>query len=200
MLDLGAGGQQQAEYTTTVSRFARRTLKSPKYAGLLYRIAQHSKPYTTVELGTSLGITSAYLSKATTGKLHTLEGAPEVAQQAQQVFQNLGISNIHIHQGNFDDTLPGILEQLKQVDLLYIDGNHRLEPTLRYMDWAKPYLHEHSVVILDDIHWSAEMEQAWAQVKQRPEVSITVDLFFIGLVFLQKRAQAPGFPFTLLKN
>ena len=43
-----------------------------------------------------------------------------------------------------------------------------------------------SIIILDDIHWSKEMEGAWEYVQQHPQVTTTIDLFFIGIVFLRK--------------
>ena len=43
-----------------------------------------------------------------------------------------------------------------------------------------------TILIFDDIHWSAEMEKAWAEIKANPSVTLTIDLFFIGLVFVRK--------------
>ncbi len=39
---------------------------------------------------------------------------------------------------------------------------------------------------MDDIHWSEEMEHAWQQVLQYNDVSLTVDLFQVGVVFFDK--------------
>src|SRR5262249_27487483 len=94
--------------------------------------------------------------------------------------------NIQVITGNFDDTLTGMLQQLPMVDLAFLDGNHRLEPTLRYFEQVVSKVHEASVIILDDIHWSEEMEQAWKKIQQHPAVTCTIDLFFIGLVFFKE--------------
>jgi predicted O-methyltransferase YrrM len=75
---------------------------------------------------------------------------------------------------------------MAQIDMAYIDGNHRLEPTLRYFNQMYPNLHADSVVVFDDIHWSAEMEDAWAAIKKDERVTLTIDLFFIGLAFFKK--------------
>jgi hypothetical protein len=42
------------------------------------------------------------------------------------------------------------------------------------------------MVVFDDIHWSSEMEQAWSQIIADPRVTMSIDLFFIGLVFFRK--------------
>ena len=116
----------------------------------------------------------------------TMEGSPEIAQQAHRHFQHIGLHNIEQVVGDFDDTLADVLKKNESLDFVFIDGNHRYEPTLRYFDMMKPYLQEHSVLIFDDIHWSKVMEQAWAAIKKDETVTLTVDLFFIGLVFFRK--------------
>ena len=116
-------------------------------------------------------------------KVITAEGSRAIAAQAKKNFQYLQLSTIQQVTGNFDDTLPGILAALPQLDLAFIDGNHRYEPTVRYFNQLLPRLNDASLVIFDDIHWSAEMEKAWEEVKENPAVTLSIDLFFIGLVF-----------------
>ena len=72
------------------------------------------------------------------------------------------------------------------LDLVFFDGNHRYEPTIRYYRQLLPAVHEHTVLIFDDIHWSKEMEQAWDKIIKDPAVMLSIDLFFIGLVFFRK--------------
>jgi predicted O-methyltransferase YrrM len=140
-----------------------------------------------LELGTSLGITSAYLASAKDdSKLVTMEGSKEIAAIAQSNFEKLNVKNVSIITGNFDDQLPAFLNRQDKLDFVFIDGNHRLEPTLRYFEMLLPKTREGSILIFDDIHWSEEMEMAWKQIQHHPQVTVTVDLFFIGLVFFRK--------------
>ncbi|MFY8024775.1 MAG: O-methyltransferase [Sediminibacterium sp.] len=185
--DFGAGSRLNATSSRTISSIAKSALKPKKFGQLLFRLVNHFAPTTILELGTSLGITTSYLAAANhRARVITMEGAPEIAQQAQRHFQHIGLQNIEQVVGNFDDTLADVLKKNESLDFVFIDGNHRYEPTLRYFDMMKPYLHEHSVLIFDDIHWSKEMEQAWAAIKKDETVTLTVDLFFIGLVFFRK--------------
>jgi predicted O-methyltransferase YrrM len=153
-------------------------------AQLLFRIVNCYQPQTILELGTSLGISTAYMAMANPqARMITAEGSAAIAAQAKRNFQSLQCNNIKQVTGNFDDTLPGILAANPQPDLAFIDGNHRYEPTVRYFNQLLPHLHTNSILIFDDIHWSKEMEQAWEAVKENQSVMLSIDLFFIGLVF-----------------
>lgn len=178
--DYGAG----AHRSSTVKEITRRTSKSPHLAKLLFRLCNYFQPASVVELGTSMGISTAYLAAGhLPARVYSLEGAPEVANIAQQNLNRLHLRNVELITGNFDEQLQPLLKQLNKVDLVYIDGNHRFEPTVRYFEQLLPHIHEKSVLIFDDIHWSSEMEAAWSAIKTVPSVRCTVDLFFIGLVF-----------------
>jgi predicted O-methyltransferase YrrM len=75
---------------------------------------------------------------------------------------------------------------LGQIDFVFIDGNHRLEPTLRYFEMLLKHATPNTILVFDDIHWSQEMELAWKSIQENSSVTCTVDLFFLGLVFLRK--------------
>jgi predicted O-methyltransferase YrrM len=187
-VDFGAGsGSSKAGGTERpLSAIARTALKPSKFGQLFYRLAKYYCPSTILELGTSLGVTTAYLAKGNPdAQVVTMEGAPAIAALARQHFRQLEIQNIQVVEGNFDQTLTGVLQPLKRLDLAYVDGNHRLEPTLRYYMQMKPWIHADSILIFDDIHWSPDMEQAWETLKRDPMVRCSVDLFYIGILFFR---------------
>ncbi len=185
--DFGAGSRIFDGNIRKVKDIANTSLKPKKYAQLLFRIAQYYKPEYILELGTSLGITTAYLAKGNPkAKILTMEGCPEIAGVAQKNFELLELSNIEILIGNFDDTLPKLLASNPKFSLVFIDGNHRYEPTLRYLSLLLPYLDNDAFLIFDDIHWSEEMEKAWHDIQQHTEITMTVDLYEIGLAFIRK--------------
>lgn len=184
--DFGAGSRMQLKTKRKISDIARSSLKPRKYSQLIFRMVHYYKPQTILELGTSLGITTSYLSFANPeARIITMEGAPEVAAVANKNFKKLNLSNIQIVVGNFDDTLPSAISSLSSAGFTFIDGNHRKQPTLNYFNRLIPKSSSSTILIFDDIHWSIEMEEAWEEIKQHPSVTLTIDLFFIGLVFFR---------------
>jgi predicted O-methyltransferase YrrM len=119
-----------------------------------------------------------------------MEGSAAVAAIARNHFNYIGLNNIEQVIGNFDETLAPTLWKLDRLDFIFIDGNHRYEPTMRYFEQVLEKCHENTLIIFDDIHWSAEMERAWEQVKVHTSVTLTIDLFFVGLVFFRKEQKA----------
>lgn len=183
--DFGAGSTILKSNTRVVKKIAASSLKSSKFAKLLYRIVQYYQPAIVLELGTSLGITSAYLASANkAGKIYTCEGSAAIAAIAKNTFSNVQINNIEIVQGDFAKTLQPLLLNINTVNVGFIDGNHRKEPTLQYFYQLLKHSTAATILIFDDIHWSEEMEAAWQQIQQHAAVTLTIDLFFIGLVFI----------------
>ena len=191
-VDYGTGAESQRSGTPIatlrrVADIARTHLESPKIAQLLFRLVNYlgstlQKPLTIVELGTSLGITTAYLaSPAHANIVQTYEGAQEVLDVAKHVWRELGLTNIEPVIGNINDTLPAHCP--KHVDLAYVDANHTYEATLRYFNQLLPAVGEKSIVVVDDIHHSQEMERAWRAIQAEPQVTSTVDCYHAGLVF-----------------
>ena len=185
--DMGAGSKTLPFKQRSISSIAQSSLKPKKFSQLLFRMVNYYQPKNILELGTSLGITSSYLASANpAAKVITLEGATEVAAIASKGFQQLNINNINLIEGNFDNTLSTAIHQLQSIDFAFIDGNHRYEPTVNYFNQILQASHNNSIIILDDIHWSKEMEAAWQYTQNHEQVTATIDLFFIGIVLLNK--------------
>jgi predicted O-methyltransferase YrrM len=185
--DLGAGSHLNKNRTKKVRQIAKNALKSPSLAQLIYRLAKDNDPKNIVELGTCLGITTAYLSKACPdADIITVEGCPETAKVAYNNFRQLDLENVELRVGNFDQLLPEIIAEQAQLDFVYVDGNHRKDATINYFNWCLPKVHEGTLLIFDDIYWSEGMKEAWEEIKANPQVTVTIDLFWIGLVFFKK--------------
>ncbi|CCH55423.1 O-methyltransferase-like protein [Fibrisoma limi BUZ 3] len=196
--DFGAGSRVRSSPRRMIRDIVRTAEKPARFARLLYRLIQRFHARSVVELGTSLGVTTAYLADAaalTQGRVLTFEGCPQTAAVAQQNLLHLNAQNVDVIVGNLDDTLAPSVATLEHIDLAFFDANHRFEPTVRYFETCLTKAHNDTVFIFDDIHWSAEMEQAWAYIKAHSSVSVTIDLFWIGLVFF--RREQPKQNFTL---
>lgn len=190
--DFGAGTKKNTP--EKISSLAKTSLKPKKWSQFLFRIIKFYNYETVVDLGTSFGITTAYLAKANTNvQVYTFEGCPETLKIAQSTFQNLDIQNVRCVQGNIDLTLEDTLEKIKQIDLAFFDANHKEEPTMRYFEQCLKLKTENSCFVFDDIYWSEEMKNAWNWVKSHEDVSISIDLFFVGLLFFRKGIRKQDF-------
>jgi predicted O-methyltransferase YrrM len=184
--DLGAGSRVKSKARKTVRQVAKTAVKPKKYGQLFYRLVRHYQPQTIIELGTSLGLSTAYMGAANPqATIITIEGSSAIRQQALENFSALHMGFIKSLEGPFDTVLPQVLASVDTVDLAYVDGNHRLQPTLRYFEQLLRKRTAASIFIFDDIHWSAEMEAAWRTIQHHPEVRCTIDLFFLGIVFFR---------------
>lgn len=183
--DFGAGSTTGAGKERSIASIAKNAAKPRKYAQVLFRMANHYQPKRILELGTSLGISSSYLALGNPrAMVLSFEGAKAIAEKALSNFNALGIENITLVQGNFDNTLPKVLEAVDQFDMAFVDGNHRRDPTVRYFQSLLKSMSPNSVIIFDDIHWSQEMELAWKEICDHPAVLLSVDIFFLGMVFI----------------
>ena len=179
--DFGASNKSRS---VKVAELAKKHLKPARIAQILSRLVTYTQSQRILELGTSLGITTAYLAKGASAnaQIHTIEASKEVLNIT---LQNK-LPQVQYHLGTFDEVLPNLLPQMGPIDYLFIDGNHSYEATLRYFEMAKPFIHNNTVIVFDDIYCSKGMTQAWEEIKQDPMVKVSVDLFFVGLVFFRK--------------
>ena len=170
-----------------VSKIARSSSINRKSGELLFRLVESFKPDTILELGTALGISTLYMAKAApAAKVVTIEGCAAKVEVARANFAKLTASNIEVCTGRFDTQLPGVLEKIPQPGFVFIDGHHQYRPTLEYFKQILKQSGEGTVIVLHDIHWSPGMEKAWKVIQGLPEVTVTIDLYRMGLVFLRK--------------
>ena len=183
--DYGTGRDRTPQ--RLVCDIARRCLERPKMGQLFFRwlvfLSHNShRPLQVVELGTSFGITTSYLSSAhSDNQITTFEGCRDTGQIAHEVWHSLGLNNIRLVQGNIDDTLLPNLPLT--VDFAFVDANHTESATLRYVKALLPRIEAKSIVVIDDIHYSAEMEHAWQILKALPQVTTTMDFYHAGALF-----------------
>lgn len=192
--DFGAGSSINSHQKKKLSDIAKHSTINKKYGRLLFRLINHFEPQTMLEFGTSLGISSMYMAAPNSkSKIYSLEGCPNISKQAQEAHKNLNFNTIELINGEFSDTLPLVLSKIKQLDLVYFDGNHKKQPTLNYFKQCLRKAHNDSVFIFDDIHWSEDMQDAWKEIKRHPEITQTVDIFRFGIVFFKQELSKENF-------
>lgn len=198
IVDYGAGadGETQLTRKLAVSDAAKKSARHRREGELLYRLCQHYQPKRCLELGTNLGISTRYqLAGLEESRFLSLEGDPGLARIAQEQLTAAGL-HAEILVGEFSDLLAREIDLAEyRPDYVFLDGNHREEPSLNYFHQILPHMPDGAILVVDDINWSAGMKRAWDKICQHPEVSVSLDLFWIGICFIRKNQVKEHFQF-----
>jgi len=182
--DPGAGSRVHATRRRSISQIARTAAKPVPLARMLFQLCRYVQPAMVIELGTSLGLTTAYLAAAVPdARVITVEGSKAIAAEARRNLQQLRLHNVDFRQALFADVLPEIRATLREPFLLFVDGDHRYASTRAYVEPFLSALDGDSCVVMDDIHWSREMTEAWNSLRNDSRVNLSIDVFFMGFLF-----------------
>lgn len=187
ILDLGAGSYKNKSAERGISTLVKSAAKPARFGRFFHRMLRYYGVDSVLELGTSLGMSTRYFADAIPhGKVYSIEGAPALANFSREQLEIEGFKNIEVAQGEFSELLPDMMAKLHGRKLIYVDGNHRYLPTVEYFHNILKSIGDDDILIFDDVHWSQEMEKVWEEIKNNKQVSCTIDLFFIGIVFFRK--------------
>ena len=180
----GAGSNQNR--TMTIAEIAHKSSISLKKACLLINLTKFLKPVSILEFGTSTGVSAKALRiAASEAQITTVEGCNELASYINRQWND---PKTAIVSSTFDRFLASPLAAEKKWDLVYIDGNHTYEATLLYYKTIKEmHSHNNTCIVLDDIYWSKGMTSAWKKIISDDSNTLTLDLFFSGIVFFDHR-------------
>lgn len=192
--DFGAGSRVFKSNTRQIAKIAKTAGITPKRAELLFRITKYFQPESILEIGTSLGLaTSALALGNPKAKITTLEGCKNTLHQCQSQLQKFNINNVDCVNTEFSSFLNNQQPTTNNRQLIYFDGNHSKTATLTYFELLLPSVTNETVWIFDDIHWSADMEEAWEIIKNHPKVTVTIDTFQWGMVFFRAEQEKEHF-------
>lgn len=182
--EFGAGNN--GGLTRRVKDIAKGSLSTPAQSAFLAALIKYIQPTHVLEIGTSFGISTAYIASASPkSSVLTLEGNQSVSELAAELFVKLGLTNIVSIHGAFDSTLPVALNLLPNLDFVFFDGNHTYEATLHYFEQCAALTNNESVFVFHDIYWSPGMKRAWDEIRANPLVTLSMDLYCLGIVFFR---------------
>ena len=184
ILDLGAGSSFSNSPMKKISEVAKQQLSSAYQLRVLSRIIRFMNAMHCVELGASLGLSSLYMAKSTSGKCISFEGNPAFIRLIEDQKKKVNVSNLELIEGNFDDTFLSYVNDAQDIDFAFIDGNHRKQATIDYFEQVKESCRNTAVLVFDDIYWSKGMSEAWDHIKADQMCRSSIDLYFMGIVFL----------------
>jgi predicted O-methyltransferase YrrM len=184
-IELGAGSSKGSNTALRkISDVALNSLSGSWQCQIMYNLVQHYGIENILEIGTSLGISTAYFAFANReANIITLEGNPSSVDIAKDVWNKLNIDTIDVRLGEFGETMNKAAEDIGNIDLAFIDGNHRKDATMRYFHDLKSRTKASSIFIIDDIYWSTGMNEAWNEIINDESVAFSIDLFRMGIVF-----------------
>lgn len=183
-LDFGAGSR--ITNSKTVCSIARYGISSVRDCVFIHELANIFKPRICIELGTSLGIATAYLAKSNhVEAIYTFEGNEQLVEKSNQLFGDLNIKKAQIIQGNINQNLTEILDDIDRVDLAIIDANHTEKALLHYFDLLKIKISSKGIAVIDDIRWSTEMYQGWKKLVKSHEVTLSMEFLNKGVLFFE---------------
>lgn len=197
ILHINASGK--SSHSVPIKRLVQKAARKRREGELLYRICKYYKPKRCLELGTHIGISALYqlsgLPKSS--KFVSVEGSQALAELAKENIYSQGF-NPKLYIAEFDHFLSDIhLLSNFQPDYVFLDGNHQFEATIRYVKKILPYMPNSSILILDDINWSKGMKKAWEFVLNIEEVSVSIDLFTMGICFIRRKQVKEHFKLRL---
>ncbi len=199
IVDHGAGSRVTSDTTRKISSIAKASSITKKYGEVLYRLSSWYAPGTMMELGTGIGISTAYLSSGSPeANFYTVEGSNEKIEFAKSQLKESGFDHINFTHSTFEDCFSDLLLKMKSHCLIFIDGDHRYEPTVNTVrQILENDILEEVVIVLDDIHWSNEMERAWNELCKDARIDISVNLFFMGFLIRRPGIEKQHFNITL---
>jgi len=185
--NIGAGSNSIAN-NNSFKRLAKTSGLPKKYLSLLCRIVDYYQFSNLLELGTCCGLTSATLASSRPDiHVTTVEGNEDRFNLAKQFFQHLELKNVTSYHNQFNSQLRELKTKDIFYDLIFIDGDHTYDATVKNYDEALLLLKPNGIIVLDDIYWSKGMTEAWEYVKSSNSAVVTIDLYRLGIVFLDRK-------------
>ncbi len=192
--DYGSGSNYFTTAQRKVSQLNNNSSISDKYGVILFKLVEHFKPKTIIELGTSIGISTAYLAKPSSKTtVYTIEACEATADFATNTLKELECTGVKQLVGQFRDVLPNLVGKIDKLDFVFFDGHHDRKATLDYFNMCLLKAHNDTIFVFDDIHWSKGMTEAWNIIYKHPDITVSIDLFQLGIVFFNKKCQKQHF-------
>lgn len=194
VVDLGAGSKTDMGSKRKISQIASTALGSKKKCKILFHLVDSYNANHILELGSCLGLSSLYMHYARKKAIiDTIEGSPQIAKIARKLHKANGASTINVHEGEFDQVFENLLTKDTQYDLIYIDGNHTYEATRSYYKKLSSLVPSSGCIVFDDINWSKGMRQAWEEIIEDPKITLSIDLYDMGIVFFNPGLKKQNF-------
>lgn len=161
---------------------------SHPYGKMLYGISKHLKPNNILEIGTSAGISAAYMALGNPhAKIKTVEACKNKALIAKDLMEKNNFHNVSVIYGYGNEVLDQLAKENYKAQMVYVDADHSWEGTVGFFHQLTRLTTRESIIILDDIYWSADMQRAWKHITNQKQVTLSLATMRLGMVFFHPK-------------
>lgn len=172
----------------TIAAIVKREAIKPKHGALLFRLTNYFRPEKILQIGSSMGLSTLYLSSYKPGlTCISLEDTPEYASISQWVYEKGARTSIDLRIGDYKQLLPGILEEMDTLDFVFFKLRKKQEEELRIFQECLHYITDQTVFVFEGIRTSRRMRDCWKQVCAHEKTTVCLDLFSMGIVFFNPK-------------
>jgi predicted O-methyltransferase YrrM len=188
--DLGAGSKRH-QSSAPLSAIFKSSSSKGKTADLLYRLTNYYRPKMVLELGANIGIGTIHLAAGNPeSRVISVEGCSNTAAVARENIARIAVSNAAVITSDFSSFLAS---NQHTYDLIFIDGHHDGKALLKYVETLSSFVHDETIILVDDIRWSDSMFTAWKKLIADQHFHLTIDLFRCGILMKRPHQQKEDF-------
>lgn len=179
------GARSTLRSSTKLSSIASHGVTGSKNSRLLLSIIQELSAEHVLELGTSIGLNTAYMAMSTSVlEVDTVESNLVLCDLSKSHMAELNCSNVMVHHVSIDNFLNQALVSKRRYDFVFMDANHTFESTVRYFSMCTEIVSEQAIIVLDDINWSPAMKNAWQHIRRTYQQYLFIENYQFGIVFI----------------
>ena len=184
--------------TSSVAEISLKAASSKKWTCFFYELSKIKNINNILEIGTNLGVSGQYFLKGLDEKKKsnfiTIEGVKKLCDIATERFNRIdNKKRFKVIHGLYDEKLLEFKKSNIKFDLVFIDGNHRFDATIKYFELLKKQFAQNAIVVFDDIHWSSEMTNAWRRIMKDDSVYLSIDFFKLGIIIFNSKQKSNCF-------
>lgn len=172
----------------TIGQIVEREGIKASHGALLFRLTNYFKSRHILQLGPTMGLSTLYLtSYAPDLKCIALENVPEFASISRMVFEKKARNPVDLRVGSYKELLPQALSDMGRIDFVFFNTLYEQHNNVWLFNECVKHIHEETVFVFEGIKESRKMREFWEEICAHPEVTVTIDLYSLGLVFFNKR-------------
>jgi predicted O-methyltransferase YrrM len=151
----------------------------PNVGNVFCHLAQLKKPNIIVEFGTAFGISGMYflagLEQNNHGQLLTFDPNDVWAKLANENLRKIS-QRYQLTTGTFEENIDRVLPAGSAIDIAFIDAIHTSEFVLPQMEIVLSKSQSGSIILFDDINFSADMLNCWKTISKDPRFIATATI------------------------